>query len=468
MCDLACITIGLAPDDDTCLFLVPHALSLVCEGIVPLSRPRVLYPLRSVHLGIYICCCSPYCTHALPIVAILLLQSLLHACMAYHGLCLWSLRCGELTRVTIGLKRKLIDNGTDGRHQRQKPPPSSSSSVVSCSAGEWSWNANRSYMSETMAAKAVGAKVSDYCWCLAAVKNLPDDPAILCPHIGSKDNHGSDHSDMSSPIHVKTLKMREDDGWLSKVQRCVRRRTYTEAESYTSKGNSSNDKGDGPKWQLVELYAGISAFMFAAQCLRQPVSLHSFTELHNSAAQHTEARYNARHLGPTETAQFGEDPVDMATVTFECAPYTPSGLQRFGDDKRAIQAVHSATALVNMAPKVFVLENVKEFYTEDSHPRHGVYSKFVRSMAVRGYELSPPTMLMDSQSGGCIYRTRMFIFGEDIQASYGLPPWVLHPPDLAPLCPAHMLQPLSDIQLPALQVHGTYTRKKAISSATGS
>ena len=153
--------------------------------------------------------------------------------------------------------------------------------------------------------------------------------------------------------------------------------------------------------------------MFAAQCLRQPVSLHSFTELHNSAAQHTEARYNARHLGPTETAQFGEDPVDMATVTFECAPYTPSGLQRFGDDKRAIQAVHSATALVNMAPKVFVLENVKEFYTEDSHPRHGVYSKFVRSMAVRGYELSPPPMLMDSQSGGCIYRTRMFIFGEE-------------------------------------------------------
>ena len=58
---------------------------------MPLSRPRVLYPLRSVHLGIYICCCSPYCTHALPIMAILLLQSLLHACMAYHGLCLWPL-----------------------------------------------------------------------------------------------------------------------------------------------------------------------------------------------------------------------------------------------------------------------------------------------------------------------------------------------------------------------------------------
>ena len=35
---------------------------------MPLSRPRVLYPLRSVHLGIY-----------------LLLQSLLYARIAYRG-----------------------------------------------------------------------------------------------------------------------------------------------------------------------------------------------------------------------------------------------------------------------------------------------------------------------------------------------------------------------------------------------
>ena len=86
--------------------------------------------------------------------------------------------------------------------------------------------------------------------------------------------------------------------------------------------------GDGPRWQLVELYAGISAFMFAAQCLRQPVSLHSFSELQNSAAKHTEARYDAKHLGPAETAQFERDPVDMATVTFECTLGAPAVRRR--------------------------------------------------------------------------------------------------------------------------------------------
>ena len=157
----------------------------------------------------------------------------------------------------------------------------------------------------------------------------------------------------------------------------------------------------------------------------------------------------------------------MATATFECALYTPSGLQLFGDDKRAVQAKHSAAALKELAPKVFVLENVREFYTEDSHPRHGVYSKFNRSIAAR-YALSSPTMLMDSQSAGCIYRTRMFIFREDISASYGLPPWVLQPPNLAPLCPAQLLQPLSAIELSSLQVHGAYTRRKVVTDATGS
>ena len=170
----------------------------------------------------------------------------------------------------------------------------------------------------------------------------------------------------------------------------------TEAENYTDKGNSSNDMGDGPLWQLVELDAGISAFMFAAQCLAMLVSLHSFTELHNSAAKHTKSRYDAKHLSPTETAQFARDPVDMTTVTFECTPYTPSGLQLFGDDERAIQAKHSAAALKEIAPTAFVLENVREFYTEDSHPRHGVYSKCTRSISTQ-YALSSPTMLMDSQ-----------------------------------------------------------------------
>ena len=73
-------------------------------------------------------------------------------------------------------------------------------------------------MNEQQAAKAVGCKVSDFCWCLAAVKNLPDEPAVLCPHLGGKDDNGVDHSDMTSPIHVKTLKMRADYNWLGKVQ----------------------------------------------------------------------------------------------------------------------------------------------------------------------------------------------------------------------------------------------------------
>ena len=67
--------LGSVPGDPPCLFLVPHALGLVCEGIVPLSRPRAMCPWCSVHVG-YI---------------LLLLQSLLHASMAHHGLCLWPL-----------------------------------------------------------------------------------------------------------------------------------------------------------------------------------------------------------------------------------------------------------------------------------------------------------------------------------------------------------------------------------------
>ena len=67
--------IGPVPGDAPCLFLVPHALSLVCEGSVPLSRPRASCPLCSVHVG-YI---------------LLLLQSLLHARMARRGLFLWPL-----------------------------------------------------------------------------------------------------------------------------------------------------------------------------------------------------------------------------------------------------------------------------------------------------------------------------------------------------------------------------------------
>ena len=63
------------PGDAPCLFLVPHALGLVCEGIVPLIRPRAMCPWCSVHVW-YI---------------LLLMQSLLHASIAHHGICLWPL-----------------------------------------------------------------------------------------------------------------------------------------------------------------------------------------------------------------------------------------------------------------------------------------------------------------------------------------------------------------------------------------
>ena len=136
--------LGSVPGDAHCLFLVPHALSLVCEGIVSLSRPRALCPLCSVHVG-YI--------H-------LLLQSLLHACMAYHGLCLWPLVSALwwTHQDDHRPRAQSYDNVADGRRQRHCQAAGPCFIILGSPPhrGNWSWTAGRLCMKTALAASVVG------------------------------------------------------------------------------------------------------------------------------------------------------------------------------------------------------------------------------------------------------------------------------------------------------------------------
>ena len=424
--------------------------------------------------------------------------------------------------------------------KRQKGAPHSpqgdafqapSESVATFTKGVWRWNFDRSSLDEKKAAKSVGCGHHDYCWILAAVSRLPTEPGVLCPFLGGNSPDGTDHTDMSSPIHVKTLAIREDEAWRRRLMRCVVRRKLTPAEKQQGKPFSNNVTGDGPsvspmpelvslrskpagvhplpsstqlsgragvvapEWPdhsgavehglpsaqppsaratpgshtdnaltLVELYAGICAFSFAFSCMLLQPHLQAFTELPGQAAAYASTMYGASSLGPTQTADFSHLHPKVVSVTFECAPYTVAGLQKFGTDPRAEQVDHSVHAILHMLPLFFVLENVQEFFSQDSHPKHGMYSKFVAGLATQ-YAMTSPVFIHDASAGGSLHRTRGFIFAEFKDPSKAMPTWHVQQPAATPTCASSLLQPINDIPQSYIPT-GTYKRHKVVTAST--
>lgn len=213
--------------------------------------------------------------------------------------------CSQI--LPSGLKRKLGTSPTKTALDAASTTTASTSICAPTREGTvWIWNNKQSSIDEVEVAKACKCKPHEYCWIMASVMRLPTNPAVLCPFIGGKGPGGIDHTDMSSEVHVATLKKREDETWWNKVASCVNRRPQTPAEQQRGKKVRSNYAGEGPPpknaMSLVELYAGIVAFSFALRCMQVDSQLLAFTELPGHAATYVEAAYNAPNAGPTEMA----------------------------------------------------------------------------------------------------------------------------------------------------------------------
>ena len=206
------------------------------------------------------------------------------------------------------------------------------------------------------------------------------------------------------------------------------------------------------------------AFSFAFRCLQIDSQLLTFTELPGCAASYVSSVYKAPNSGATECADLSSFRPQIVGITCECAPYTVAGLQRFGEDPRAQQVLHSAQALLDMQPRFFVKESVVLFFTEDAVPRHGMYSAFLTKTQV-AYKATLPVYVHDTEAGGSLHRTHGFIFGEETAVADVLPPWVITPPQLTPANAHSYLQPLSSIPSEYIAT-GTYKRSKVIVAPT--
>ena len=204
----------------------------------------------------------------------------------------------------------------------------------------------------------------------------------------------------------------------------------------------------------IELFAGICSFHLATLAAKNQVRMLPPCGIGEAANKYTRAFFGVASQGDVRKAT--TTAADFATVSFDCSPYTASGLQRFRNDPKHEQAFWAAHRLNAINPVVAAMEQVPPFYEQDAD--HGIFTEF--SSLLTNTIVHQPVYLTDTGMGGILNRRRGIVFMESRSVQRALPPWAVTAP--APLASGSMmpyLLPTSDVPRSCIR-HGHFELSK--------
>ena len=138
--------------------------------------------------------------------------------------------------------------------QEQEPwrPDPGPQTYTTIQGDNWVYAKGEVWIDTKQAAQAQGCDVSEYCWVIACLRNQQSDKALYLNFCPCK----SDHGDMDSAVHERSLAARQDVAFQAAVKPFIFAKskdgtatsiTSRQPASSTSSGGSKGSNGKGGK-----------------------------------------------------------------------------------------------------------------------------------------------------------------------------------------------------------------------------